>query len=57
MSENPFFEFVGATPYSHIEQQSRVAAEFELFTKKHGKHYKHQKEFSQKHAAFAKNFR
>ncbi|CAI8034430.1 Counting factor associated protein D [Geodia barretti] len=57
MSENPLFELVGARSYSHIEQQSRVAAEFELFAKKHGKQYTHQKEFSQKHASFAKNFR
>ena len=57
MSENPFFELVGAHSYSSEDQKSRVEAEFESFALKHGKKYVHQKEFSQKQAVFGQNFR
>lgn len=57
MSENPFFEFVGAAFYSHADQGARATSEFESFSTKHGKEYMNEQEYSQRRVVFKHNFR
>lgn len=57
MSENPFFELVGAAFYSHADQGSRVLSEFKSFCNKHGKQYMNNQEYSQRKVLFKHNYR
>jgi hypothetical protein len=57
MSENPFFEFVGASSYSHSDQRKRASAEFESFSRIHGKKYKDDVELTHRMAIFNHNLR
>ena len=57
MSENPFFELIGAPRYSHDAQKSRVAAEFESFSQKHNKKYGNDVEVAKRKATFNHNLR
>ena len=57
MSENPFFEFVGAASYSHDDKHKRVESEFKHFAEKHAKKYDDEKHLAQRKAIFNHNFR
>lgn len=57
MSENPFFELVGAPQYSHGAQNSRAAAEFESFSQKHKKQYSNDVDLGKRKANFNHNLR
>ena len=57
MSENPFFEFIGAPNYSHGDQKKRVVTEFESFSKDHAKQYMKDVELAQRKTNFNHNFR
>ena len=57
MSENPFFDLVGASSYSYADQKKRATTEFNSFTNKHGKTYKDDVELSKRKAVFNHNLR
>ena len=57
MSENPFFEFVGASLYSHSDQRKRAGVEFESFSNIHDKKYKDDADLSYRMAMFNHNLR
>ena len=57
MSENPFFELVGALSYSHEDKWSRIVTEFESFSLKFDKHYMNEEELSERQSLFGRNIR
>lgn len=57
MSENPFFEFVGAEGYSSDHQSRRVDEEFDHFKRKHKRKYAHQADEAERKAHFRHNYR
>lgn len=57
MSENPFFEFVGAPSYTHIDKQKKVETEFKHFSQKHDKQYENDQEVARRKSIFNHNYR
>ena len=57
MSENPFFEFVGAPSYAHSDKQKRVETEFKHFSQKHDKQYENEQEIARRKSIFNHNYR
>ncbi len=57
MSENPFFEFMGAEGYSRAHQSQRTDEEFNQFKKKHERSYGRQSEEATRKTHFRHNYR
>ena len=57
MSENPFFELVGAPLYSHSDQRKRAGVEFESFSNIQDKKCKDDADLSYRMAMFNHNLR